>query len=79
MMKEAYSRWEQAMASIYQARGRDEGRNEGIAIGRDEGRNEVKRVFALNLLRDGLSLDLVARYTAMSLEEVQALAEELKQ
>ena len=83
MMKEAYSRWEQAMASIYQARGRDEGiaigRDEGMAIGRDEGRNEVRRVFALNLLRDGLSLDLVARYTAMSLEEVQALAEELKQ
>ena len=114
-MKETYSRWEQAMASIYQTRGRDEGIaigidegitkgivigrdegiaigrdegiaigrdegiSEGIAIGRDEGRDEVRRIFALNLLRDGISPDLVARYTDMSLEEVQALIEEEKQ
>ena len=60
MIREGYSKWEQAMVDIYQTRARD----------------EVKRIFALNLLRDGISPDLVARYTEMSLEEVQVLAKE---
>ena len=76
MMREAYSKWERAMAAMYQARGRDEGiangRDEGIAIGRDES----KRLLALNLLRDGISADRAARYTSLSLEEVQALFED---
>ena len=36
-MRTAYSKWEQAVAALYQARGREEGMERGIALGKEQG------------------------------------------
>jgi predicted transposase/invertase (TIGR01784 family) len=43
-----------------------------------EGREERERVIALNLLREGLSIELIARSTGLSIEAIQQLQTELK-
>jgi predicted transposase YdaD len=43
-----------------------------------EGREERERVIALNLLREGLSIELIARSTGLSVEAIQQLQTELK-
>lgn len=42
-----------------------------------EGAAKTKREIALNFLRDGLSIEAVARGTQLSIEEVQLLQQEL--
>jgi predicted transposase YdaD len=42
-----------------------------------EGAAKKQREIALNLLRDGLSIEVVARGTKLSIEEVQLLQQEL--
>lgn len=42
-----------------------------------EAEEEKTRVIALNFLRDGLSVEAVARGTGLSLEEVQQLQQQL--
>ena len=54
------------------AEGLAEGRAKGIAEGRAE---EVRRV-AINSLKEGISVEIVARVTGLSLEQVQQLASE---
>jgi predicted transposase YdaD len=48
------------------------------AIERDA-RKEEKRAIALNFLRDGLSVEAVARGTGLSIEEVQQLQQQLSE
>lgn len=48
------------------------------AIERDA-RKEEKRAIALNLLRDNLSVEVVARGTGLSIEEVQQLQQQLSE
>ena len=43
-------------------KGREEGREEGRKEGKEEGRREGKLEFALELLKDGMALDKVAKY-----------------
>jgi predicted transposase YdaD len=43
-----------------------------------EGREERERVIALNLLREGLPIEPVARTTGLSIEAIQQLQTELK-
>ncbi len=38
---------------------------------------ENSRAIALNLLRDGLSIEIIARGTGLSIEEVQQLQQQL--
>jgi predicted transposase/invertase (TIGR01784 family) len=38
-----------------------------------EGKEEKQREIALNLLREGLSIEIVARGTGLSIEEIQQL------
>lgn len=42
-----------------------------------EAQEEEKREIALNLLRDGLSVETVARGTGLSVEEVQQLQQQI--
>ena len=42
-----------------------------------EGAAKEKREIALNLLRDGLSIKVIARGTKLSIEEVQLLQQDL--
>ena len=55
------------------AEGIAEGRAEGIAEGRAEGRAEVIVEVAKKMLDNGMSADLVAEMTGLSLEEVSSL------
>lgn len=50
-----------------------EGRAEGIAEGRAEGRAEVIVEVAKKMLDNGMSAELVAEMTGLSLEEVSSL------
>ncbi len=54
------------------AEGLAEGRAKGIAEGRAE---EVRRV-AINLLQEGISVEIVAKVTGLSVEQVQQLVNE---
>ena len=76
-----YDRYRDAIATAqllyYGARedALEEGRAAGRAAGRAEGRAEI----ALAMLRDGLPLETVAKYSSLSVEAVSALAADAKQ
>ena len=48
---------------------REKGLEEGMEKGREEGRVEAAR----NMLADEISIDLVAKYTGLSIEQVKEL------
>ena len=48
------------------------------SIARDE-RKEEKRSIALNLLREGVSIDIIAPSTGLSIEEVQQLQQQINE
>ncbi len=47
------------------------------SIARDE-RQEEKRSIAINFLREGVSIDIIASCTGLSIEEVQQLQQQLE-
>ena len=51
------------------AKGREEGRAEGLAKGRAEGRIETAR----NMKADGMSIELIQKYSGLSPEEIAQL------
>jgi len=54
----------------------EEGKAEGEAKGKTEGKAETTRLFALKLLRIGMSLQQIAELTELSLQQIQALQKE---
>jgi predicted transposase/invertase (TIGR01784 family) len=60
---------------IGEAKGREEGREEGIQIGEAKGKIEEKTTIARNLLKAGLSVDLISKATDLSIEEITKLKE----
>ena len=48
---------------------------EGVAIGREEGNNAAKYAIAKQLLKEGLSLDLISRTTGLSLDDIKGIKE----
>ena len=48
---------------------KEEGREEGIEKGREEGIEKVAR----NLLRNGISSDIIAKSTGLSMDKIRAL------
>ena len=50
-------------------RGKEEGREEG----RKEGREEKKREIALNMKADGMTVEMIAKYTGLTAEEIEGL------
>ena len=61
------------------AEGLAEGRAEGRAQGREEGRAEAKRDFARNLITIGVPNDIIVKSTGLTVEEIEALRNDLKQ
>ena len=55
------------------AEGREEGREEGLIEGREEGRVEERLETARRMRSDGLSMEMVVRYTGLSEEEINNL------
>ncbi len=54
------------------------GKQEGWKKGREEGRKEGKLELALELLKDGMSLEKVAKYSKLSLSMIKELAKQNK-
>ncbi|MBA8755947.1 Rpn family recombination-promoting nuclease/putative transposase [Wolbachia pipientis] len=53
------------------AKGREEGREEGIQIGHEKGRKAEKIEVAKNSLKAGVSIDVIAQITGLSIDEIQ--------
>ena len=68
---------DQIREKYYTLKGKEEGRQEGIKEGRQEGREEEKIKNAINFLNLGISVDIVAQGTGLSLEEVNKIKDEL--
>ena len=60
--------------------GLEEGRARGLVEGRAEGEArglaEAAKRIALNMLNSAISLDLIAQFTGLSLEQIQALQQQ---
>jgi predicted transposase/invertase (TIGR01784 family) len=54
---------------VYTARGEEKGRQEGREEGRQEGRREVIIEMAKNLLANGVSPEIIAKSSGLSLDE----------
>ena len=55
------------------AQGKAEGKAEGLAQGRAEGEQQERIKTAKNMLRDGLNINNISKYTGLSLSEINAL------
>jgi predicted transposase/invertase (TIGR01784 family) len=53
--------------------GREEGREEGRKEGREEGRTEERYASARKMKADGMTAELIAKYTGLTAEEIAAL------
>ncbi|MEA5597678.1 Rpn family recombination-promoting nuclease/putative transposase [Rivularia sp. UHCC 0363] len=56
--------------------GKAEGKAEGRAEGKAQGSQETARTIAVNLLKEGLAIDLIAKTTGLTVEQVQQLQSE---
>ncbi|WP_341815091.1 Rpn family recombination-promoting nuclease/putative transposase [Wolbachia endosymbiont (group A) of Chalcis sispes] len=54
-------------------KGREEGKEEGIQIGHEKGRKAEKIEVAKNSLKAGISIDVIAQITGLSIDEIQKL------
>ena len=54
-------------------RGIAQGMERGIAQGMERGAENTRRETALSMLKEGLPVDMVARITNLSIEEIKAL------
>lgn len=58
--------------------GREKGRNEGLEEGREKGLAEGQKLVAQKMLAAGkVTLEEIAEYASLSLDEVRRLAEEM--
>nr|WP_253307347.1 Rpn family recombination-promoting nuclease/putative transposase [Rickettsia endosymbiont of Ceutorhynchus assimilis] len=55
-------------------KGREEGREKGIQIGHEKGRKEREIEVAKNLLKAGVSIDIIAQTTGLTVNEVKDLS-----
>jgi len=53
--------------------GREEGREEGLKEGREEGQQSEKLRAARKMKDDGMSVDLIAKYTGLTIEQIENL------
>ena len=53
--------------------GREEGRIEGRIEGREEGREEANRETARRMKKDGLPIEVITKYTGLSVDEIATL------
>ena len=57
--------------------GLEEGKARGLAEGEAKGLAEAANQIAINMLKSAISLDLIAQFTGLSLEQVQKLQQEI--
>ena len=51
----------------------EQGMERGIAQGMERGVENTRKEMALSMLKEGLPVDMVARITSLSIEEIKAL------
>ena len=56
-----------------QTRGVIKGRNEGITIGLEKGAYQTKIETAKNMLQTDISIELISRFTGLSMDEVKEI------
>jgi len=56
--------------------GLQEGRLRGLQEGLQEGRQEGRQEMTLKMLQEGVEIELIARVTGLSIEQIQALSPE---
>ena len=61
--------------AVKMADARYDGYDEGLSIGLEQGAYQNKLETARNLLQDGFSTEMIAKYTSLPLETVLALAQ----
>ncbi|WP_342637562.1 Rpn family recombination-promoting nuclease/putative transposase [Orientia tsutsugamushi] len=61
-----------------EAKGKAEGKAEGIKLGEAKGKAEAKKDFAIKLLKSELSVETIAEYTDLSIQEVLNLKNSVK-
>lgn len=69
----------QAILQEGRAEGLAEGLAEGEARGEAKGLAEAANQIAINMLKSSISVDLVARFTGLSLEQVQKLQQQIEE
>ena len=80
-LSQAYLEWEKEVQQrgiiLGEERGKQEGRLEGIQEGIQEGKlegiQEGRQQVAINMLRSGMNMELIAQLTGLSLEQIQRL------
>ena len=55
------------------AEGKAEGLAEGLAQGKEEGISQEQQAIARRMLTDGLPIDVVAKYTTLTEDQIRAL------
>ena len=55
-------------------KGRKEGREEGLMEGRAEGEQSKAYEIARQMLADGISIDMIAKYTKLSSDEIEKIS-----
>jgi predicted transposase/invertase (TIGR01784 family) len=53
--------------------GLEKGLQQGLRQGLQQGREEERRILALNFLQEGISLEVIARATGLSVDQIQQL------
>ncbi|NET02832.1 MAG: Rpn family recombination-promoting nuclease/putative transposase [Sphaerospermopsis sp. SIO1G2] len=59
--------------------GRQEGKQEGRQEGKQEGKQEATKKFIINLLRIGMSLEQIAEVGELSVEQIQAIQQDIQE
>ena len=65
------------IAELFTQKGYSQGIEQGIEKGKFEGKLEAAHEIALNLIRVGINVDDIAQATALSLEEVQKIKNQI--
>ncbi|HLS59994.1 MAG TPA: hypothetical protein VK044_02550 [Virgibacillus sp.] len=61
------------LPNSWEERGIRKGRQEGIEKGREEGKEEAREEVALEMLKEGLSIDFIAKVTHLDKEAIEKL------
>ena len=70
---ELYRKDVKAEMDYMKKQGREEGKKEGREEGKKQGREEGERMIALKMLKDGIPLEQIAKYTKFTIVEIKEL------
>lgn len=66
------------LADMYRREGKEEGIMKGMEKGLELGAKQVKLAVVRNAIKEGMQVDVIAKLTGLSKEEIEKIAEETK-